>query len=217
MKKHALTTSYLLCLLFAVTNAASATVLKLTFEGSLARYYDPSHLTPFPEPSLGTAFEFSFFVDTSTTFSNPGFASQTAVSDINFTFASESFSSASQSLVIANNFYAPPGIFAAYRDMWIVQVTDQIANHSFGVVFLTDFDTPTGGPISDVDFFIPDPADWKAAGAFYNVTDASSVLANVHFDIDSVTASPVPVPGATWLFGSAILGTVAMRRGARKN
>lgn len=217
MKKHTLTLFGLLCLLFATIGSASATVLKLTFEGSLARYYDPSNLTPFPEPPLGTAFEFSFFVDTSTTAMTPGVASSTNVTDIQFRFAGEYFSSDSQQLVITNDYYAPPGLFAAYRDMWIVQVVDFTTNHSFGVVLLTDFDTPPGGPISDVDFFIPDPADWEAGGAFYNVTDNSSVLANVGFDIESVTVSPVPVPAAAWFFGSAILATIALRRERRRN
>jgi NAD(P)-dependent dehydrogenase (short-subunit alcohol dehydrogenase family) len=83
------------------------------------------------------------------------------------------------------------------------------------------FDTGINNTVLDTAFFDTTAQDYQKSFAVdltspFTLTqefvlDADAIGATVGFDV-STTASPVPIPAAAWLFGSALLGFVAIGR-----
>lgn len=202
-------------------------------------YVDQTGLLPFGPPPDGTIVKLSFTYDTEAPVSNPPVpggnpdAYALTMQSLSFEFGGYSFTHTSDNyLVVINNSVLTGGL-GGYYDAWlgIHQEGDPLGfstSTSFGVNYFSSFASPTGGPLDGIDTSTsPIYSAWDQAFLNYQVIDRSplasgdpyasqkvSYMRAIITDV-SVEVTPVPIPAAAWLFGSAITGLFGFKRFSR--
>lgn len=203
--------------------------------------YRDSGQLPFSMPAPGTPFRVEVTYDPNAPLSlttNPRANTDTYLMDaqsLSFEFGSYAYSHTTNNVVAVTNDSYIDGI-NSYFDQWaaVHEVSDPATPDivtNYGVSYNALFPTAPGGPLAGLDASVPMSGNWYQASIFYQVIDYStynpanptdifaqptvSYVRAVITDV-SVTPAAVPVPAAAWLFGSAILGTIAMRRAEHK-
>lgn len=199
-------------------------------------YSDQHGLLPFSIPADGTPFQAVVRYDDNAPLSNPPLpggnpnAWALSMDSLSFSMGSNSYSSPVNNQLLIVNDTTINGIPDTYGDGWIARNYSQQPGSpnvtiEYGISYVSTFSTAPGGPLSSIDTSVPSAGSWDQAFLFYRVIDNSGItssnpsglqkhaLVNAFITNVSVEVAPVPVPAAIWLFGSAILGTCAIRRG----
>lgn len=214
----------------AFTSGANA--IQLTFSGTYnaltldpttnccVSYYNPNGSLPFAEPTDGTQVTATVLIDALHVDSSVGdFLKSYRYDTLVFQFGANTFSSAtSGTLSIFND--TPPGVLPwqipflhsdESPDIWLLNA--KLTNgDTLGIFFVEPAGQTPADALQSADFSIPDPSLFSIA--FFQYTTASADFMGL--DVQSVTAQVVPVPAAGWLFASAVLGLVNVKR-LRKN
>ena len=218
-----------LCALFlcAFSLSSYAAQLRVVATGTFSTYEDPRGLMPFAEPAPGTQFTMSFFYDDVATDDDlfgagPNIGRYDGLTDLRLTVGGNEYVSMnmSQAIVVANDFLSTSGEFAGrYFDAWQTSTGFVAAdgNISEGIYMslYTVSDNPSVTPLTSDALVQPLLSlGWDIAILRYSVSELTNpndpadfsrtTVAFAEASIDAISVTPVPVPAAAWLFGSAL-------------
>lgn len=219
-----------------VSLSANAAMFNVLVEGVFATHSDPDNLLSLSLPAEGAVFSLSMTYESDTSniygYSPSSGAYVNAIRSMSLTVEGQSVElfDGNRILILNDAVLRGEGV-AEYIDVWLAtsnkytptEVEGQRIKEGFGFDL---YNVSTSRPLSPLtsNALVP-PSwgdEWSGGGIYYRIdmetrgpsaNDIESTrLAIMTADITSITVSPVPVPAAAWLFGSALIGLAGIKR-----